>query len=143
MTLTSLAGCAADTTCTLTGLLGGDVSGEFAWAGVGEDECSLSLDRVSFYEGDDQLFFEPDYDSNFEWAVGTYDNMRVNFSTANDKWSSTDCGVAIDSFTREDWTRADYILVTGRIMCPPLTNTDSGAIELQSVGFSAYLVETF
>lgn len=136
-----LAGCAEDPNCTVTGVIGGDVSGELAWVGVGHDECSLFLDRVDFYKNGDHLYFDG-LGSDFELKVGTYDDMLVGFSTPDQSWSSSDCVVALDSVVREDWTRNDYYLIAGRIACPPLDNGNS-TIDLQGVTFAGYLVEEF
>ncbi len=138
--LTTLAACSEDPTCAVTGTLGGDVTGEFAWAGVGIDACAVAGDVVDFYEGGDHLYFFPGSGSDFEWKVGTYDDMTVGFTTSSSSWLSDGCGVAIDTLEREDWTKYDYLSVTGRIVCPPLTN-GLGSIELQSVTFASYFME--
>ena len=137
----TLAGCAEDPTCAVTGVIGGDVSGELAWVGVGHDECSLFLDRVDFYNNGDHLYFDG-VGSDFELKVGSYDDMLVGFSTPDRSWSSSNCVVALDSVVREDWTRNDYYLIAGRIACPPLDNGNS-TIDLVGVTFAGYLVEEF
>lgn len=139
--LTITTGCAEDPVCAVTGVIDGDVNGEFAWAGIGHDECNLYSLGVRFSEGDDELDVYYGSSSDFTWKVGLYDDIDVTFSTASNSWSSSDCAIAVDSVTREDWTRNDYLLVTGRITCPPLTNFEDSTITLLGVGFTGYLVE--
>jgi hypothetical protein len=140
ITVFATVGCYAEPYCAVTGSVSGNFSGQIAWKGTGEEQCVFGiLDELEMGTSEEEkIVLDADGPLN---RVALYSDVRVTFQTGGRTWSADGCQVNIASVVREDWTKSDYLYITGTVGCPTLTSEEAASIQLDAVGFSGYFIE--
>lgn len=140
----TMLGCYAEPYCAVNGIVEGNFSGQIAWRGAGESDCALGLDgELVLGTGAERILIaHEDYFGPPMTTIGQYTDLRVSFQSGGNEWNGEDCQVSIVSVIREDWTKSDYLYVTGALVCPTLTSAEAAPINLAGVGFTGYFIES-
>jgi hypothetical protein len=138
----TMLGCYAEPYCAVNGVVDGNFSGQIAWRGAGEGECSMSvLEGIEMAAGADRISIAPEGGYLALTTIGAYPEMAVTFTSAGKEWYAAGCQVNIVSVIREDWTRSDYLYITGSLVCPTLVSPEASPIDLVGVAFTGYFIE--